>query len=324
MNQSYMNSEQLSDYAEALDLELSSLEPIQRNKYCAIGRGTLRDGTRVIIKDYGKSDPQLAKLEAEALQRYHAISSEIAGIKQCDLLAFNVQRNLLAISFMDGISFTRFVYASLFSASKKRCVLQHAKVLGSLLRELYTQSPSAPGHKLDAFMLEYLNHSTSRLSKIPLISSFIFRKGSHSPQELLADAETCGERLSFCHGDCVPRNAHTDDTGIGLIDWANTSSGSHILNDVYNLRMAIQNMFLPRSYRLAIMSSVSAGLGDLSFDIRLHRFFYEYHRRRWLMLKFYARRPWPLIQAFRGLFTFAFPFDPSRLPDLQAQQKDCK
>lgn len=322
MNTEYMTQNEVAPYAQALNIELTRLSPIQRNKYCAIGKGTLRDGSLCIIKDYGNSDPALAKQEAEALVFYQTISAGTPGLKSCGLLAYNEAENLLAISFMPGKSYTRFVYASIFSRTQRELALKHANTLGTLLRSLYLRGPSTSDQQLGDFMREYMQHATSRLEKIPLLGHFIFRNNSPSVEELLTAVHASGERPSFCHGDCVPRNAHTDEQGIGLIDWANTSETSHILNDVYNLRTAIQNMGLSRTYKRQIMSALADGLGDIAFDIRLHRFFYEYHRRRWLMLKLYAKRPWPWLQALRGLLTFASPFDPARLPALKKQIKD--
>lgn len=315
----YMTQEQVAPYAKALGIELVDLSPIQRNKYCAIGKGTLRDGTLCIVKDYGESDPALGKQEADSLSFYHTISDGVAGLKGCGLLAHNEAENLLAISFMSGESYTRFVYKSFFSKDRKNLACQHAKTLGILLRELYLRGPATSGHELGEFMHEYFQHTTSRLEKVPMLGKLILGNNSSDVQTLLSDVKASGERPSFCHGDCVPRNAHTDEHGIGLIDWANTSEESHILNDVYNLFTALQNMGLPRTYKQQIIEALSDGLGDLSFDIRLHRFFYEYHRRRWLMLKLYARRPWPWLQALRGLVTFAKPFAVGRLGALQNQ-----
>lgn len=321
MKPSYMTQEQIAPYAKALALDLVDLSPIQRNKYCAIGKGTLRDGRRCILKDYGVSDPALGRQEADALRFYQTISAGRPGLKGCGPLAYNEQKNLLAISFMPGKSYTRFVYTSLFSPKKRRLAVQHARTLGTLLRELYLRGPVTTDPHLGDFMSEYLLHASDRLEKIPLLGKIILGEHSISVDDLLTGARDSGERPSFCHGDCVPRNAHTDEQGIGLIDWANTSETSHILNDVYNLRNALQNMGLSRSYKQQIMQALSDGLGDLAFDVRLHRFFYEYHRRRWLMLKIYAFRPWPWIQVIRGLATFAKPFSQSRLRALQRQIK---
>jgi len=321
MNTSYMTPEHVAPYAKALGIELADLSPIQRNEYCAIGKGTLRDGTPCIIKDYGNSDPSLGKQEADSITFYQTISGGVDGLKGCGLLAYNEAQNLLAISFMSGESYTRFVYKSLFSKDRKLIAIQHAKTVGILLRELYQRGPVAPENELGDFMREYFQHATDRLEKVPMLGKLILGGNTGSVDSLLSDATASGERPSFCHGDCVPRNAHSDEHGIGLIDWANTSEQSHILNDVYNLFTALNNMVLPPAYKTKILQALSDGLGDLTFDIRLHRFFYEYHRRRWLMLKLYTRRPWPWLQALRGLATFAKPFSPERLGALKNQVK---
>jgi hypothetical protein len=302
----------LTKYASALGLELVAIHPIQRNKYCAIGRGVLGDGQTCVVKDYANSDPGLARLEAEGLEFYDGICRDTPGLKTCRLLSYSAQHNILAMSFMGGGSYTRFVYKALPAPHRRQRVLDHARALGSLLRELYRRRHDPEG-QLGGFMREYMLHVSDRLGRVPGFGRSLLGTELPPAETLFAEARDCGEATSFCHGDCVPRNAHADDGGIGLIDWANTSTQSHILNDLYNFLIASRNMFLTPGYREQWLAAISDGLGDLVFDIRLHRFFYEYHRRRWLMLKLYARRPWPMIQALRGMLTFARPFAPARL-----------
>ena len=313
----------LPEYADALSLKLMSISLIQRNKYCAIFKGLLENGQKCIIKDYGDSDPNLAFLEAESLNVYHEICRDSQELKSCRLLAYNGERNLLAISFMEGDSYTRFVYHSLLSSKQRASALKHARSLGRLLRELYLRHHTMGG-VVGGFMGEYMRHSTNNLKRYPLLGRLCLGKNAPEIEDLLGAMAASGEPTSFCHGDCVLRNAHADNQGIGLIDWANTSKDSHILNDVYNLQTAVHNLFIPARYKRQLISALSDGLGDLSFDISLHRFFYEYHRRRWLMLKLYARRPWPLFQVLRGLLTFAKPFNASDPGALNGQIKDMK
>jgi len=310
-------SDSLTEYAEALDMPLSGLSTIKRNKYCAIYRATLRDGTACVIKDYGESDPRLAKLEADALTFYDSIGEELPTLKRCRLLAYNEKRNVLAMSFMEGRSYTQLVYRSLFSRKRRARAVAHARTLGMLLHELYERRHT-PGGELADFMREYMEYVSGRLARVPAIGRRLLGRGLSDGRTLFEEARRCGEPPSFCHGDYVLRNAHADGEGVGLIDWANTSADSHILNDVYNFRTACHNMFLPPRYRRQLLAAFSEGLGSLHFDIRLHRFFFEYHRRRWLMLKLYARRPWPWLQVLRAVLTFARPFDPARLGPLAA------
>jgi len=306
----------------ALGLEPDSIQLIQRNKYCTIAFARRHDdGQRCIIKDYADSDPLLAQCEAQALARYDAICKDIAKLNSCRLLAFSPQHNALAMSFVKGESYTRLVYRGLFKAHCRRQAIVHARTLGKLLHALYQRHHHSDG-RLGDFMQEYMLHASERLNAIPLAGRILCGTALPSAQALFAEGRDCREPVSFCHGDFVPRNIHADANTIGLIDWANTATDSHILNDVYNLYTAVGNMFLPSGYRQQIIEALSEGLGDLRFDIRLHRFFYEYHRRRWLMLKIYARRPWPWLQAMRGMLTFARPFTPDRLGPLKEHIKD--
>jgi hypothetical protein len=311
---------QSTETIAALGLDAASIQPIQRNKYCMIASAHRQDGQRCIIKDYGKSDPLLAQREALALERYDAICRDIPDLNTCRLLAYSPAHNALAMSFVKGPSLTRLVYRGLLKAHDRRQAIAHARTLGKLLRELY-QRHRDERVKLGGFMQEYMLHASDRLAAIPLFGRMVCGCSLPSAGSLFDDARDCGEPVSFCHGDFVPRNMHADADAIGLIDWANTAADSHILNDVYNLYIALRNMLLPPRYRRRLIEALSAGLGDLRFDIRLHRFFYEYHRRRWLMLKLYARRPWPWLQALRGMFTFARPFAPQRLGPLQQHIK---
>lgn len=318
-NGTYMQA-RLKEYTDALDLKIDAIYPIQRNKYCAIGRGVLDSGENCIIKDYIDSDPELARMEAEALEFYDSICNDTPGLKSCRLLAYNANRNVLAMSFMSGSSYTRFVYRALFSAERRGQVLNHARALGKLLRELYQRRHNTEG-KLGEFMQEYMRHASGRLENVPLVGRHLLGPNLPSADTLFDEARASGESTSYCHGDCVLRNAHADGQSIGLIDWANTSNNSHILNDIYNFRTAAHNMFIPSGFRKQLLEALSEGLGNLTFDIRLHRFFYEYHRRRWLMLKLYAKRPWPWLQVLRAVMTFAKPFKASRLRALRKHIK---
>ena len=100
---------------------------------------------------------------------------------------------------------------------------------------------------------------------------------------------------------------------MGLIDLANAIQRSHTLNDLYNLKFALNNMFLPRAFKKELWTAFEAGLKPLSFPEMAHRFYYEYHRRRWLMLKMKSRHPKEQLQAIRGLLSFAKPFGPEAM-----------
>jgi aminoglycoside phosphotransferase (APT) family kinase protein len=113
---------------------------------------------------------------------------------------------------------------------------------------------------------------------------------------------------SFVHGDFVFKNMHVDGERIGLIDFANANPLSHPLNDIYNLHFALANMLVPQGFKDRLMASFREGWGNVTFPEIVHRFYYEYHRRRWLMLKLTSRSPRDLIQGIHGLVSFAKPF----------------
>ena len=93
-----------------------------------------------------------------------------------------------------------------------------------------------------------------------------------------------------------------DGKRVGLIDLANTIPRSHTLNDVYNLKFALNNMILPKEFKAELWSAFQNGIKPLVFPEIAHHFYYEYHRRRWFMLKLKSRNPKDQMQAFRGLF----------------------
>jgi hypothetical protein len=97
-----------------------------------------------------------------------------------------------------------------------------------------------------------------------------------------------------------------DGERVGLIDLANTIPKSHTLNDVYNLNLALSNMILPKEFKSDLWSAFQNGMKPLAFPEISHHFYYEYHRRRWLMLKLKSRNPKDQMQAFRGLFAQIF------------------
>jgi hypothetical protein len=94
-----------------------------------------------------------------------------------------------------------------------------------------------------------------------------------------------------------------------LIDFANALEHSHSLHDLINLWIGLQNMMVPPAFRQALWQGVRAGFGPERFAEPVLRFFFEFHRRRWLMLNLRTRDPRRWLRAIRGVRTFARPFD---------------
>jgi hypothetical protein len=172
-------------------------------------------------------------------------------------------------------------------------------VLGDLLREMLEGTP-VPGEETDEFHFRYLRYASGRLP-----SALLGARGD--PEDLIREYRETIVTPSFAHGDLVFVNIHVDGNRIGLIDFANSSCRSHHLNDIYALWFALENMWLPGRYRRELWASLVSSRGEVSFPPEAHRFWREYHRRRWLMLKVRSRNPRDLIQAARGLLTFARP-----------------
>jgi aminoglycoside phosphotransferase (APT) family kinase protein len=143
---------------------------------------------------------------------------------------------------------------------------------------------------------------------MPLLGSTLFKGMSSEAERLSNDFRLSNIVPSFIHGDFVFKNIHIKDERAGLIDFANANSLSHPLNDIYNLRFALANMLLPKKFKADLFAGFQDGLGSRDFTEIAQRFYYEYHRRRWLMLKLTSRNPADLIQGFRGLLSFAKPF----------------
>jgi len=167
-----------------------------------------------------------------------------------------------------------------------------------------------PGAETSPFIFEYAEYSSGQLERIPFLGSLLFRGLKKSTLELSETFKAAQVTPSFVHGDFVFRNIHVKGERVGLIDLANTIERSHTLNDLYNLKFALKNMLLSKAFKDELWSAFEDGMKPLSFPEIAHRFYYGYHRRRWLMLKMKSRNPKDQIQAIRGLFSFARPYKP--------------
>ncbi len=280
------------------EIPLTDLELIQENKYCAIYRARLA-GRPVIVKKYRGEDPSLMLAEAAALDQYHAMAGEL-GLADSGTLAVHPERNLLLIAFVPGVPLTEVVRAGRRPGPARERALRHMRKLGHYLATLRRRT-LRPGEPLDPFHFEYIRHSSRRLAEAPLGLGRFFRQAPAQAELLIRALEAAAPVPSAVHGDLVFRNIHADGERTGLIDFANALTHSHTLNDLYNLHFALQNMLLPRAWRRDLWAALLDGLGELPAAPAVHRFFFEYHRRRWLALKLHARRPVARLEAVRGL-----------------------
>ena len=296
------------EYSRDLEMTLSSLGFIQENKYCRIYHSEVH-GQPFIIKKYKGEDSSLMVKEAKALDFYHEIAGENPDLIDSRAIKFNADRNILCIGFVEGTCFSDLLYQAKSDLRKQGQCVGIMAILGRLMNGLYRLTHT-PGEKTSPFIFEYIEYSSGQLEDAAFPVGRLF-KGMRSSAKILAESlRESHIAPSFIHGDFVFRNMHVQGTRIGLIDFANTIQRSHLLNDVYNLRLALSNMILPGHFKTKLWSSFTRGMHSLSFPETTHHFYYEYHRRRWLMLKMKSRNPKDKIQAVRGLLGFARAFRP--------------
>ena len=294
-------------YAQYLGMDLSSLDLIQENKYCRIFRSE-NDGQPFIIKKYRGDDASLIKKEAKALNFYHRIAKDDPDLIDSRTVKLNAQENILCIGFVEGECFSDMLYRARRDDAAREISIRIMGILGRLMRTLHEMT-RLPGAETSPFIFEYAAYSSQQLEEIPVLGFLLFQGLRKSTAQLSRDFKAARITPSFIHGDFVFRNIHVSGARVGLIDLANTIERSHTLNDVYNMHFALSNMILPADFKEALWSAFRDGTKPLSFPEIAHRFYYEYHRRRWLMLKIKGRNPRDKAQAFRGLFSFAKPFE---------------
>ena len=296
----------LEEFSEHLGLPLTALDFIQENKYCVIYKAQSEDRF-LIVKQYKGPDPALATEEARALEFYHQVAKDDSDLIDSGKVILRVEKNLLGIGFVAGEAFSDLLYKARRSAERKTIAIHAMKVLGRLIRRMHAIT-RRPGEQTSPFIFEYFDYCSQNLRNISLLGFLCFRTMPTDARELVQALNASGITPSFVHGDFVFKNIHVDGHHVGLIDFANSNAASHPLNDIYNLRFALQNMLLPKAFKQELWDAFRSGLGDLDFPEAAHHFYYEYHRRRWLWLKLSAGGLVDRLQAVRGLLTFARPF----------------
>ncbi len=300
----------LESVAAGLGMELEGLDLIQENQYCWILRAW-SGGEPLIVKQYKGKDPSLMLTEAAGLEMYRNLVEGDPAWIAAGCLRAAPEHNLIAIEFVPGECFSDLVYRGRRDADARRRSLQVMERLGDFLQRLRRET-ARPGEALDPWIFEYLEYTSARLQDIPLFGRMLFAHARAEARELIQDLQAASPVPSAVHGDFVFRNMHVDGERAGLIDFANTLSHGHVLHDLYNLYFALQNMALPGSFRMQLWEAFQRGLGELEEPDAAHRFFHEWHRRRWLMLKILGRHPKDWLQAARGAAGFARPWGTRR------------
>ncbi|MEW6128484.1 MAG: phosphotransferase [Acidobacteriota bacterium] len=283
--------------------EIATLSLIKENAYCRIYRATIQD-TPVIIKKYKTADSSLIEAEARALNFYHQFACGNLNLIDSKTLKLNAKSNLLIIGFVEGETLTALIWRAARDTKERKRANRAMQLLGKLLKEFYEKTFDADALST-SFVFEYLTYTSQKLESLPVIGKTIFNHFTRQADRLAQRFQDANVGASFVHGDLVFRNIHVSRARVGLIDFANTNFQSHILNDIYNLKFALANMFIPQKLKTELWQSFTAELSELKFPLIARQFYFEYHRRRWLMLKLTAHSPKDWLQALRGIATFA-------------------
>jgi Ser/Thr protein kinase RdoA (MazF antagonist) len=292
--------------AERLGLDLRAVTLLRRNDYCEIFRAVV-EGEPVVVKQYLTGDPELARREAQAIAFYHEVADGDPSLIPARLLALNPETRTFCMSWVQGELLSRLLLRAGGRADLERRSVVAMERLGRLLAELHGRT-AARDAAPSPFLLEYIVHASRRLERVPLLGRTLFR-GYEAESERLYDALcAAGTAPSFAHGDLVPANIVLDGERIGLIDFANTNRRSHLLNDVYGLRIGAESSPFRPALRAELVRALYRGLGRLDFPDAVHRFHWEYHRRRWLSLKLASGNARATALGLVGLRTLRAPY----------------
>lgn len=288
------------------DLGVSGLSLVKKNGCCWIYQARSSDGP-VIVKHYYPGREHLMEREATSLSFHHGLVERYSGtVMDVKPIKIIPGKNLLAISYVDGEPFSRFLYRTVWTPALQAEAIQHMRSLGKFLRFTYHESRQ-DGARTSPFVFEYLRHCAHQLETFPLIGRRLFAGCRTGIEKLIERFETLDVAPSFSHGDLVFRNIHVNGGAIGLIDFGNSDPRGHVLNDVYSLRIALEAMYLPSGLKARLIDALGSGLGDLSVPPEVHRFYREFNRIRWLNLSFRCSGPLGWIKGLRGLASFASP-----------------
>lgn len=304
-----MTSKQITEFSEKLHLPFTNITYISRNPYCTIYRGILPSRT-VIIKKYNTETPELAHAEARGINTYHRLVKNTSDFTDAHTIRFKPADNLICMSFVPGIPLNSLLYSCVKNATQRDSVFGLITAAGRLLSIAHekTQQPDAP---TDAFIFEYIRYCTQKLASLPLIGSRIFADFPHNAATLCEQFPLSDTIPSFCHGDFVGKNILVASARIGCIDFTNARRYGHILNDYFAFLRNIDALYLPDSFRTQLRDTFMNAIPTAEFPIELHRFYYEYHRFRWLMLQFCSHSPVRWLRAVKALQTTAKPFESS-------------
>jgi tRNA A-37 threonylcarbamoyl transferase component Bud32 len=297
-------------FERLMDAPITGLRELAVNKYCRIVQGVI-NGELVVMKAYHAGERDLVRREADGIRLYEKLGTADGRFLPGRVLALDEEQRLLVMAFVQGRRLSdilREVARDRARWSEAEGLLRLAGEFLCALRAKTTLSGAEP----DPFHEEYISHCSGRLRGLGLFGGLLFASAPEEAKVLWDRYRLAGTSPSTAHGDFVLRNLHVEGDRIGVIDFANTLTASHPLNDLYNMRQGMEAMWLPTTFVTNLWRSLQEGFGTESFPEADHAFFHEFHRRRWLMLNLGSRQPTRWLKAVRGLRGFAQPWEARR------------
>ncbi len=262
-------------------MKLDMLVPVRENRLCWIFRGVSR-GDPVFVRQYKRECREGAEREARAVGLYYEACHSVPGFLPLRVLASNHEEGTLCINLIHGELLSGALRKPLGRA-RREAILAAVGDLGRLLSRV--RELSVTSHEPSSFLEEYLLYTSHRLASIPVLGPVLFGDHASDATRLFEELRQAEESCSLSHGDLVFANMIFDGRSLGLIDFTNANFESHTLDDLYNFQVTCDNLWhLSSSMRFDLSNALRAGLGRMKFDVRAHRFYWEYHRRRWLTI----------------------------------------
>lgn len=265
-----------------LDLKLDALSLLRENRTCWIYLAQSA-GETVVVKQYKPHARQLCGREARAVRLYTELCDQLRGLLASEIRGLNEATGTLCLTFIEGELMSEALRKHGSNAQgQRRCraALERVSDLLGRIRER-TSSLEAPA----PFLEEYFVHTSRQLEALPALGAAFSGYGA-SAHQLFEDLKEAGEATSLSHGDLVCANLILGGDRVGVIDFANANPESHVLDDIYNLQVTCANLLhLPKHFRHELALAICSSVDVADSDPRTHRFYWEYHKRRWLHLQ---------------------------------------
>lgn len=266
-----------------LGVQLTGLELIKDNGRCFVYRG-LRPDNDVIIKQYRSRDATLARREVHALHVYDEVCEDVPEALPVRVLAFDPETHTFCMEYVHGATMAQALERARGNSVREAAVARAMTVVGALLRALYERTRRS-GVTPSPFLKEYLQHVSNGLRSVPLLGRTVFESYPLEAAALWDDLIQTGEPTSMIHGDPSLNNILVRGNRVGLIDFANTNDAAHLLADAYGLSVCLRTKRMSKGFRQQLFDALHQGMGGGNFTDAAHRFYWEWHRRRWLFLK---------------------------------------